>query len=273
MNEIRKGIYRHFKGNKYEVLSVAKHSETLEEMVVYKALYGERGTWVRPASMWNEIVERDGKRQPRFEFLGEFRRMSRGEIESWYTGDFAKAFAENERKPLNDIFALIDAGRYELWGLFEPDAEAVGGAESTPTAYAALWKRAGIPLVLLDYLGVTESRRNGGIGANMLEILKAQGFPIVTESELPVHGDSAEENAIRERRMEFYRRNGFVPAYEMATCGMRWQAYLAGAEEYSLSDIMRWHKDLYGPERTDVVVPLGKDETPQMPYWMKGKES
>ena len=272
MNEIRKGIYRHFKGNKYEVLSVAKHSETLEEMVVYKALYGERGTWVRPASMWNEIVERDGKRQPRFEFLGEFRRMTRGEIESWYTGDFAKAFAENERKPLGDIFALIEEGRYELWGLFEQGTEAEGDAGSQLIAYAALWKRAGIPLVLLDYLGVSEDRRNGGLGASILEVLKAQGFPIVTESELPVHGDSADENAIRERRMEFYRRNGFVPAYEMATCGMRWQAYLAGAGEYAIEDIMRWHKDLYGPERTDVVVPLGKDETPQMPYWMKGKE-
>ena len=63
---IEPGVYRHFKGNMYEVLCTAKHSETLEEMVVYRALYGEGGVWVRPASMWNEIVERDGKRQPRF---------------------------------------------------------------------------------------------------------------------------------------------------------------------------------------------------------------
>lgn len=64
--EITPGKYRHFKGNEYEVLYVARHSETLEEMVVYRALYGERGIWVRPAAMWNEIVERDGKTYRRF---------------------------------------------------------------------------------------------------------------------------------------------------------------------------------------------------------------
>ena len=69
--EIKKGKYRHFKGNLYEVLGVAKHSETLEEMVVYRALYGEKEIWVRPISMWNEIVERDGKSFPRFTFIEE----------------------------------------------------------------------------------------------------------------------------------------------------------------------------------------------------------
>ena len=64
--EITPGRYRHFKGNEYEVLYLARHSETLEEMVVYRALYGERGIWVRPASMWNEIIERDGKTFRRF---------------------------------------------------------------------------------------------------------------------------------------------------------------------------------------------------------------
>ena len=65
----KKGIYKHFKGNKYELLAVAKHSETLEEMVVYKALYGKGGIWVRPADMWNEEVEYDGKRVKRFTYL------------------------------------------------------------------------------------------------------------------------------------------------------------------------------------------------------------
>ena len=64
-------IYRHFKGKEYEVLFTARHSETEEEMVVYRALYGERGLWVRPASMWNEIVERDGRRAPRFTRIEE----------------------------------------------------------------------------------------------------------------------------------------------------------------------------------------------------------
>ena len=64
--DIPLGKYRHFKGNEYEVLYLARHSETLEEMVVYRALYGERGILVRPAKMWNETVERDGKTYQRF---------------------------------------------------------------------------------------------------------------------------------------------------------------------------------------------------------------
>ena len=69
--EIKIGKYRHFKGNEYEVVAIAKHSETLEEMVVYKALYGDGGYWVRPASMWNETVTKEGKTFKRFEFLGK----------------------------------------------------------------------------------------------------------------------------------------------------------------------------------------------------------
>ena len=65
------GRYRHFKGNEYEVLGVARHSETREEMVVYRALYGEFGLWVRPAAMWNEIVERDGKTFRRFTYISQ----------------------------------------------------------------------------------------------------------------------------------------------------------------------------------------------------------
>ena len=68
---IKPGRYRHFKGNEYEVLGTAKHSETLEEMVVYRALYGELGLWVRPASMWEETVERDGKTYQRFTYIGD----------------------------------------------------------------------------------------------------------------------------------------------------------------------------------------------------------
>ncbi len=69
--EIKIGKYKHFKGNEYRVLGVAKHSETLEPMVVYQALYGEKGLWVRPASMWNEIVDKDGYQGPRFQFIEE----------------------------------------------------------------------------------------------------------------------------------------------------------------------------------------------------------
>ena len=67
--DIRPGRYRHFKGKEYEVLGVATHSETLEPMVVYRALYGEGGLWVRPAAMWEERVDREGYSGPRFVFI------------------------------------------------------------------------------------------------------------------------------------------------------------------------------------------------------------
>ncbi len=68
---VKPGKYRHFKGNEYEVLFVAKHSETLEDLVVYRALYGEGGIWARPVSMWQETVKKDGKTVPRFAYLGK----------------------------------------------------------------------------------------------------------------------------------------------------------------------------------------------------------
>lgn len=69
--EIKLGKYRHFKGNEYEVIGLAKHSETQEDMVVYKPLYHDSGMWVRPASMWFDHIERDGYSGPRFTWIGE----------------------------------------------------------------------------------------------------------------------------------------------------------------------------------------------------------
>jgi len=70
MNEkLPLGKYEHYKGTQYEVIGVAKHSETLEELVVYRALYGEHGLWVRPLKMFLETVEIDGKKIPRFRFI------------------------------------------------------------------------------------------------------------------------------------------------------------------------------------------------------------
>lgn len=69
--ELLPGKYRHFKGKEYELMGVAKHSETLEPMVVYRALYGEGGLWVRPAAMWSETVDKDGYRGPRFTYIGK----------------------------------------------------------------------------------------------------------------------------------------------------------------------------------------------------------
>ena len=69
--ELKLGRYRHFKGSEYELLGIAKHSETLEPMVVYKALYGDGGLWVRPAAMWTEWVEKPNYTGPRFQYIGK----------------------------------------------------------------------------------------------------------------------------------------------------------------------------------------------------------
>lgn len=69
--QLKKGLYRHFKGNLYRLLEIARHSETGEEMVVYQALYGERGIWVRPLAMFDETIERDGKTFKRFAWVPE----------------------------------------------------------------------------------------------------------------------------------------------------------------------------------------------------------
>ena len=68
---IQLGIYRHFKGNHYRVVSVARHSETLEEFVVYQALYGDMGMWIRPAVMFAAEVLVNGQKIKRFEYIGE----------------------------------------------------------------------------------------------------------------------------------------------------------------------------------------------------------
>ena len=65
------GLYRHYKGRTYQVLGCVRHSETLEPLVLYRALYGQRGLWVRPAAMFAEVAEFNGKVQPRFERIGD----------------------------------------------------------------------------------------------------------------------------------------------------------------------------------------------------------
>ncbi|MDD6602882.1 MAG: DUF1653 domain-containing protein [Eubacteriales bacterium] len=69
--EIKLGKYRHFKGNEYEVIGVARHSESMQEMVVYRALYGDGGLWVRPAEMWQDTVTREGVTYQRFTYIGD----------------------------------------------------------------------------------------------------------------------------------------------------------------------------------------------------------
>ncbi len=189
----------------------------------------------------------------------EFRILTENEIRIWYETELCRTFIPQECKPLDDIFRLISEGRYEIWGLLD-GASLLG--------YACLWKHPDLTLVLLDYLGVTAVRRNEGLGGEILHRLQEQGRPLVTESELPVDGDIEKENHIRRRRIAFYTRHGFTAAYPMATCGMAWQAMVC-APGMDAADVMTQHRALYGPGRSDVMVPLGEGEKPKLPYWMK----
>lgn len=69
--KIKPGIYEHYSGKQYDIIGVARHSETLEDMVVYQARYGENDIWVRPYDMFLETVEIDGKKVPRFKLIKE----------------------------------------------------------------------------------------------------------------------------------------------------------------------------------------------------------
>ena len=114
------GKYRHFKGNEYEVIAIARHSEDESPMVVYKALYGEQGVWVRPASMWNETVERDGKTYRRFYRLDRIERVEK------YERLFDEASATHDPEKLT----LLDA--YYTSGQWREDYEADERGELPP---------------------------------------------------------------------------------------------------------------------------------------------
>lgn len=114
------GRYRHFKGGEYEVIAIARHSETEEAMVVYRALYGDCGVWVRPADMWNEIVERGGKTYRRFYRLDRIERVAR------YERLFDAATATRDPEAMR----LLDA--YYTSGEWREDYEADERGEFPP---------------------------------------------------------------------------------------------------------------------------------------------
>ena len=115
------GRYRHFKGRDYEVIGIARHSETEEPMVVYRALYGERGLWVRPASMWNETVKRRGQVYRRFYRLDRIERVER------YERLFDEATAAPDAEKLRLLNAYYTSGEWledyeaDERGEFPPD--------------------------------------------------------------------------------------------------------------------------------------------------------
>lgn len=112
------GIYQHYKGNYYEVLYIARHSETTEPMVVYRALYGDRGVWTRPAYMWNETVEVDGQAIPRF------KRLSLEERVSFYEGLFDEVSAAKDRRSIDIDQKIKMLEDYYTSGQWRDDYEA-----------------------------------------------------------------------------------------------------------------------------------------------------
>ena len=141
---IPSGRYRHFKGKKYEVIGIARHSETEEPMVVYRALYGDYGIWVRPASMWNETVERGGKTYRRFYRLDRIERVEKYErlfdeatacpdeeklrlLEAYYTsGEWREDYESDERGELPPDLkrgVLSQDALYDLLGRLDNDSD------------------------------------------------------------------------------------------------------------------------------------------------------
>lgn len=193
----------------------------------------------------------------------ELRTMTKAEIKTWYETELVEAFPPHEQKPLAAILDLLEHDCYDVLGLY--DGHALLG-------YAAIVSRPELGYVLMDYLGVTAARRNRGLGA---EVVRQVGeryhhrAGLLTEAECPDQSCSEAENALRLRRLGFYQRCGFVPAYEMAGCGIRLQVFLLGSAPEDLGPVMADHRALYGPLRTDIKIPIGPGETPEPPYWMK----
>ncbi len=107
VQSIKPGRYRHFKGNDYEVIGIARHSETEEPMVVYKALYNDGGLWTRPAQMWNEFVERKGKTYKRFYRLNLIERVEK------YERLFDEAIASHDPEKLRILEAYYTSGEWQ----------------------------------------------------------------------------------------------------------------------------------------------------------------
>lgn len=189
--------------------------------------------------------------------------MNEPEIRDWYDREFVKTFPPNEQKPLDFILELIAGGQYTLLGLY--DGPALLG-------YATLQTHPGHPgYILLDYLGVTTARRNGGLGAHILSLLEKkyrETACIIVEAESPVPGGDEAENALQGRRIGFYERCGLRRAYEMGACGIRCQVLTLG-ESGGPDALMAAHRAIYGPGRSDITVPLGPDEVPAPAHWGK----
>ena len=192
----------------------------------------------------------------------ELRAIPTTSWDTWYQTELCEAFPPNERKPLATMLELAAEGRYELLGLFD-GADLLG--------YATLWTAPERPgYVMLDYLGVTAARRNGGLGASILAALAAREAgrrTVIVEADGP-DGGPEEERPLRLRRLAFYRRNGCTPVYPTFACGNRCQAFVLGPVPEDRAALKAAHRAIYGTRRPDVVIDPPPGAEPQPPFWM-----
>lgn len=194
----------------------------------------------------------------------ELRLLNKQELEALYRSELAYDFPPSELKPLRAMLELLDRGRYEPWGLF--DGEALLG-------YALMWLGEDPGCALLDYLGILRGKRSGGLGSALLRLLGERYGGIVAEAEAPADC-SAEEEVLRRRRLDFYRRNGFrLMDYECALFGVRFCCLCRGGGEDG-GAVMEAHRRIYegrfSPEHLEryIQIPLRPGEAVRpAPAW------
>ena len=171
----------------------------------------------------------------------ELRPLTEPRLRRLYREHVAEDFPPAERRPLSAILRLRRRGDYDTWGVFDGDALA---------AYAFLWR--GADCALLDYLAVCRDARGQGYGTRALELVKGQygPVPLLAEVEAPEESAPPGENALRQRRLNFYQRAGFAPlGYQAVLFGVRyamlsWPA--AGPQE--AERLQAAHRALYQSE-------------------------
>ena len=171
----------------------------------------------------------------------ELRPLTEPRLRRLYREHVAEDFPPAERRPLSAILRLRRRGDYDTWGVFDGDALA---------AYAFLWR--GADCALLDYLAVCRDARGQGYGTRALELVKGQygPVPLLAEVEAPEESAPPGENALRQRRLHFYRRAGFAPlGYQAVLFGVRY-AMLAwpAADSQEGERLQAAHRALYQSE-------------------------
>lgn len=169
----------------------------------------------------------------------ELKLLTPEQLRSLYEQEMKRAFPPEELKPLKAMESLREQGKYDALGLWDGD-ELLG--------YALMWLEPGYPFALLDYLGTVEGKRGGGLGTQMLGLLREYYRDyrgIFGEAEAPENG-APEGLQLRLRRLDFYKRNGFrYGGYDCALFGVHYQTLILGDEDVSAEELLQAHYGIY----------------------------